>query len=431
MQKEVLKPQFSISSDPLYGFSNSRLLIETEAENYNSHNFNIGLALSSIIPTGGTISLSLSNSITFGMMDEIFLNNPVFSLGFSQPLFVNEGLLNNSGYKAEAIMPGLNRGMAHLEMIKSTNQQVLELVSDYYTLLIDERKLKSIKQKVNVYMRELKLYEIRREQGSLSVTDYWEKELEVKDLEKEVFDQEFILSVGEKRLGSLIGLNTVDMNIFLEDTIPPIEIPEEILFEESLAYRIGNIKAQLNYLAIQTEMKNYAPTLGFDISIKPQYSVLHSGSEKFTESITNLWDSNSWIEYSGSIVFSLPVYMRKQGQLKRMALIREAEIAELELKESKISLSNEKNELIEKIYYLKTKEQLLTEQVEYYLRRKFEKEKLLEINESSTLEFEIVKVDVDSAKAELFSNSVEIFLSILELYNLNGISIYNLFLTRL
>ena len=114
-----------------------------------------------------------------------------------------------------------------------------------------------------------------------------------------------------------------------------------------------------------------------------------------------------------------------------MALIREAEIAELELKESKISLKNEKNELIEKIYYLKTKEQLLTEQVEYYLRRKFEKEKLLEINESSTLEFEIVKVDVDSAKAELFSNSVEIFLSILELYNLNGISIYNLFLTRL
>ena len=187
----------------------------------------------------------------------------------------------------------------------------------------------------------------------------------------------------------------------------------------------------MNYLAIQTEMKNYAPTLGFDLSIKPQYSVLHSGSEKFTESITNLWDSNSWIEYSGSIVFSLPVYMRKQGQLKRMALIREAEIAELELKESKISLKNEKNELIEKIYYLKTKEQLLTEQVEYYLRRKFEKEKLLEINESSTLEFEIVKVDVDSAKAELFSNSVEIFLSILELYNLNGISIYNLFLTRL
>jgi len=427
LQNEVLKPQFSITSDPLYGFSNSRLLFEDKLVDYYSHTSNIGLAFSSIIPTGGTISLSLFDSIIFGTMDDIFINNPVFSLGFSQPLFVNGGFLNTRGYKAEVMAIDLNCEMVHLEMIHSTNEQILELVRDYYTVLIYERKLRSLKQKINVYNRELELFAIQREQGSLSVTDYWKKELEVKDLEREAFDQEFILSVTKRKLSSLIGLSTDQLNITLEDTIPVFELPEENLVEENLLYRIGNLNAQLNYLAIQTEMKDYVPTLGFDLSIKPQYSVLHSGSEKFTESVTNLWGSDSWIEYSGSIIFSLPVSSMKQGQLKRITLIREAEIRKLELEETRSTLSDEKSELFDKIIYLKEKEQFLSEQLEYFIKRKSEKEKFFQIDSTSSLEVKIAEVDVNSEKIELFSNSVEKFLSILELHNLNGNSIYNLF----
>ncbi len=78
--------------------------------------------------------------------------------------------------------------------------------------------------------------------------------------------------------------------------------------------------------------------------------------------------------------------------------------------------------------YLKTKGQYLSEQVEYYIKRKAEKEKFYQINSSSSLEVAIADVDVDTARNDLFNNNVQIFLAILELYNLNGSVIYDLFL---
>jgi len=428
LQMEVLKPQLSVNSDPLYGFSNSRLFNEEKIEDYYTHNSNIGFAFSSLIPTGGTVIVSLSDSISFGTIDQKFLNNPVLSINFSQPIFVNDGFFNIKGYKSEILAPKLTREIAQMDLSQSTNQHILELINEYYSVLGNEKKMNLLRQKVNVFTKELKLFEIRKNQGSLSVIDYWEKELEVKNLEREVYDMDFILSTGIKKLGSLVGLNTSIVDISLNDIIPNIMFPEKLLFENSFAYRIENVKTKLNYLEIQTAMKNYAPTLGINLSINPQYPLIQSGSKDFTESITNLWDSNSWIKYSGSIVFSLPLSLMKQGQLENIALVRKADIEKLELEETRSSFSDEITELYDKITYLKTKGQYLTEQLEYSIKRKAEKEKFYQIDSSSSLEVAIAEVDVDTARNDLFNNNVEIFLAILDLYNLNGSSIYDLFL---
>jgi outer membrane protein TolC len=427
LQQEVLSPQFSITSEPLYGYSNTRLVVETETKDFYNHNFNIGIALSTFIPTGGTLSLSFCDSVSYNGADEIFTNIPVFTLGFSQPLFVNGGVFNTRGYTAERLIVGLSREMNKLELLQSNNQQILEILRVYCNVLVYGRKLDIIKQKAAVYIRELQLLEIRKDQGRLSVTDFWEKELEAKDYEKQVFDAQFLLSVEKKKLGAIVGLDITSTDILLEDILPVIEIPESISLEEAVACKIMDLQAQLNRLEIKKVMSDYAPKLGFDFSIEPQYSVTQSGSDDFAKSVTDLWGPESWIEYSGSLTLSLPFGQLKQGRLKQDVLEKEAELSELELEQAKTAYSNEKTELLEKILYLKAWEQLLSEQVEYYIRRKFEKEKLLEIKRISLLEVEIADVDVNSAKAELYINRVEIFLSILELYRLKGSDIYNLF----
>ncbi len=140
LQMEALKPQFSVSSNPLYGFSNSRLFNEEKIEDYYSHNSNIGIAYSALIPTGGTVTVSLSDSISFGTIDQNFLNNPVLSINFSQPILVNDGFFNIKGYKSEILAPNLTREIAQMDLSQSTNQHILELINEYYSVLGNEKK---------------------------------------------------------------------------------------------------------------------------------------------------------------------------------------------------------------------------------------------------------------------------------------------------
>ena len=140
LQMEALKPQFSVSSNPLYGFSNSRLFNEEKIEDYYSHNSNIEFAFSSLIPTGGTVTVSLSDSISFGTIDQNFLNNPVLSINFSQPILVNDGFFNIKGYKSEILAPNLTREIAQMDLSQSTNQHILELINEYYSVLGNEKK---------------------------------------------------------------------------------------------------------------------------------------------------------------------------------------------------------------------------------------------------------------------------------------------------
>lgn len=429
-QKEKLKPQITLNSVPFYGFSNSKNIFSGEEEkSIFTHTVNLGTEFSSELPTGGSIALSLTDSLSYSGMGKnyLFSNSPVLSTKFVQPLFVNGGLLNTEGYSSSIKELYTSERINKLSILNYTNNYVFKKIGLYLTTLVQEKKLVLLKQKVSIYEKKLNLLEIKKKQGRSSLLDYWEQELKLKEMNKAVFDQQYLLSSDMRQIAVSIGLKGESKNLILNDILPSINIPDVLQGEKNPDVTIALLKLLNNRLAIKKEMSNYATMLGVEFSVEPQYPANSSGSKDFRESFSGLWQDNSWLEFSGNITITIPLSGYRQGRIKKESLEKEVRISELDLESEQINTKTKLDELKIKMSYLEARDKFLKDQKKYFEERKKEAESLLKIKKITPSDLEEADLNLYSAEVDLYENRVAVIMAVIEMHKLVGDDLLRLF----
>ncbi len=430
LQRENFKPQLSMNSAPLYGYNNSKTISpEGKETNVFTHSVNLGSEINIDLPTGGSLLFSLADTLSCSGMGEkyLFSNSPVVTAKLDQPIFVNGGLLNTESYASRYKKLSVDERLNALGTLVDTNTYIFTMAKLFVDTVVQNKRLDILKRKLALYKKKQELLEIMMKQGRRSSIDYWEQDLKVKDLEKTAFDQRFLLSTAMKKIAVSIGFKREIKNLILNDVLPTIDLPEALQVGKNTEVAISSLNLLKKRFEMKEEMSNYATMLGVEFSLKPQYPVDSSGSNNFKDSVSNLWDKNSWIEFYGSISVTVPVGEYWQRKLKKESLEYGIKIEELALESKKLNTKRSLDELKEKMAYLLTRDKFLKEQQNYFKEREMEAESLLEIKRIIPADLKEAELNLSSAKVDVYENNAAIFLTLIEMHKLVGDDLSKLF----
>ncbi len=411
---QVLKsgnPTISFTSDsftsPLYGYSNSSFS-STSPITTETHSVSAGLKISQLLPTGGTASLTVDNSLSVsrGTRNDPweFSQEPGFSLNLIQPVLSNGRLIDFSAMGNTRENSQISYEISHMNNLGTKNNVLIAVLSLVHRTNILRQSTLIMEKGIKLANLRVEMARQDREGGRISSSDLLGIELDVGRQKEALFDMEYQLAQAEMEISRVLGienpsaykfnlnLTTVDVPGSLESDAVAHSNPD--VLKATLTVAQKKIALTLNKLAD-------APVLNFVLRAGPRYPGSRTDTSDPVSSLTDLFSKEAGINLSLGASLNFNIW---DGGVSRSARETDGislEIAQQNLEDSVSKVRQNRKELLGKLKLLEDRIQLLLTTIEYD-RQLLQREIVRQERGSST------KVDVETLRLELLSRERDI-----------------------
>ena len=433
-------PQINLSTGYGLDYLSNYSSRDVDMSNYTDNSIATTVTLSQLIPTFGTLSLQIDNTMSItgiestnlGSINEpSFSQAPGISLSLEQPVFFNGKFIDMDLYSSTFDKGKISLLMTIEENRIAYNTAIYDTLSLISSIINLKNSIKLKEGSIELMERHLSTMERNLELGLVHETDVWEIKIEIGE------EREFLLNFQYSIIQAAANLKqilNIDHNIELDEELFNIYLDTERFSEEGIQNNPEIRKLQLTLEDARLNRiingNKHSSTLTTSFSIAPRYALdrINNLPSDFASSFSDFFDDNAGFEFSLNIILDIPIYNGKKNYYTENEDIAAESIAieRLQLKTSMLLIEYQslliKNDNFEdKIILLENNIELIEKRVEI-MRRLFE---FGEITEMDLIEVEIALLEKNN---ELKDAQTELFINYLDIYRITGNDLSGLFL---
>lgn len=437
-------PQITFDLDPAYGINRTQYpnltvdtgtlpyTIITQYESQTKQRIGEGLTVSQALPTAGSLSLSLRNSTTIaqtatgGTTTTEISQAPQLSLSVSQPVFVNDKLIDLE------LFPATLRS-TELPYLKSLEQDsslrntiVTQGIATYLSVVGLRKQLDQMNRYRSVLRQGLDHVRLAHANGSATENDVLSALLSVDRQSEAILELRYSLMQSERALARAIGSDTSLDSTPLSDRLPRVAVNQTAgqIFEKASAKNPEIVQGRLEVENARAQGviggQAYAPSLVLSLSVAPQYGATRPDSNLLSNSFSQLFDSGAYTDVTFSMGMHVPLYNGGRYRKDRAALQASVRIAETNLS-SKLAIERDNvDSLFLKREYLAAKLTLTEGNVRLEERRLADQKRLLGLSRATDLDVATAESQLESRRIDLWNARVDLFLNSLDILSLAG-----------
>lgn len=420
MNKLLFSPEFIIGETPIY---NGGYISE-----YWNHSFGLSAKMNWLLPSDGILSLSASN--TTNIIDSAnswnYSNSPNIILGYAQPTWLSGSFFEPSLYKKAKIYSLDKPQMEEqIKLLIESNSLVFNVIKTNLDLLVLKDKLFLLNIEIELSKKELNMLKNSRENGSISSSEYWKKQIEYDQVSNNYWLEKHKYEAGLKSFYNDYGLDNlsqIDISHALDITLPGSE-SDVIIYPKTTLKKIQLEKSKLQY---DLGRKEYASNLTGSIGITPHYGE-REDSTSFKSSFTDFETEDNYIDYNFSINFAISSKNVSNDNITRKTTILNIDLLENQFNDSLKEEKRTYETLVRNRGFLKEQIVRLKDSI-LYAENLYEAENKLFISgRSSQFYLEKAEYNILSIKYDLLEVQTNLFLTELEISDLSGVNLNSLF----
>lgn len=410
LYRQDFLPDFTFGTSPLYTLGSLNDSIY--------HNFALTAGMSWLLPSDGTLGVNINDSFRFteSSGNWYITQSPSLSLSYSQPIWFYGKFMDFSLYsKSKRLSLEIPISNDEREYLEKSNSVVKNTISSAISLNATYRSLQLLIIEFNLAKKDLEVMELSREQGAVSGTDFWEKQIETREIENRLWDAQFNF---DQMLNDFISDYGFNPNSTIEDLLLEtlyISLPtEDELNSRVLEFSpaLANSQAALETSELNNALfrKKYASALTASFSLTPQYSSSRTPSTNFGDSFSDLFTSDSFVDTTFSISLSLSTQTIAKQKAEEQIVELEYTTALLNHEDTKEDILRAFNTLLERYEMVEEKIRRLEDGVEYdttLLEREYT---LVEMGYSTPMLLERAEVNLARRQNELTAAKEELYL---------------------
>ncbi len=436
-------PKVTLKTDPLYGIGMRRDYsfddFPPETRSTLSNSFHLGVGLSQLLPTGGVFSTSVGDTFQYSIQlaeedldrTAALTQQPEFSLNIRQPLFVNGKLIDGTLLKAgnEAAELGWQSSRESAEGTK--NSVLLRAAQLYLQLISIDRNTTFLEERLLLALEQLEQAVIDRDQGRASANQVLGLEVAVNRQREALLDTDLARIQTENRLGRMVRIHDFSGYTLNSDIDSLIAAAEKHLSgggadlyrkaladnPEVLATRLEGQTKRLQ--AVVNDSEN-AANMSMFFTLSPRYPDERDDKESFAASFSDFFTEDSGVNFNFGLSFEIPI---TDGGMRKAR--READASGIRIAELNIAAA-EKN-AAENVLIAQKRDEILRQRIgllgvdiEYQRNRLQREEQLAELDTTTKLNVDTIKLDLLSIENQLWQTKADLFLNLLELTALTG-----------
>ena len=424
-------PNISFTSDsftnPLYGYSKG-VFIPSSPTVIESHTVSAGIQLSQILPTGGTASLSVDNSLSLSRETSNeswgITQEPEISLNLIQPVFSNGSFIDFSALENSKRNSLISYEISRMDNLGTKNDVLIAVLSTVHRTNI-LRLSKDIMEK-GIKLADLKVELARddRERGRISSSELLGIELDVGRQQEALYDMAYQLKISEMDIERFLGIDNAasyKFNLNLGISVNPD------LTKSNSNNNPDVLKAMMNVeqkeLAVLLNNISTAPVLNLFMQAGPRYPEGYSKTSDPVSSLTDLFSKDAGINVSFGVGFNMDIWDGGVSKSSKETDMISLDISRQNLKESSRAVNENRKVLQGKLELIEDKIELLKINIEYD-KQLLEREIDLQKRGSSTnVAVETVRLELLNRERDLQNIFGEKYITFLQICALDGNSV--------
>lgn len=433
-------PQIDFSGGYGLDFSSHHKSGDTNIDNYTNNSISTSLSLSQLIPTFGTLSLTLDNTMSITGMDRAdslavdepsFSQNPSITLAWEQPVFINGSFIDMDLYKSIFNKNRIGLLTAIQDNRIAVNTAVYDALNTASSIITLRNSIELKEETIGLIEKHLTTMEQNLELGLVPETDVWELKIELGSEKELLLNLRYSLIQALTNFSHILDIDpdVLFIDSFFDSEINTAKIPPENIQNNPELQKLW-LSAEDARLTEIINGNNYSPTLTTSFQLSPTYpeSRMDNLPSDFSSSFSDFFDENGGTDFLLTIELDVPIYNgRKKTYTENedSALLNIAE-QKLKLKAETLfiefqTLHIKQNNFEEKILLLKDNIELIENRVEIM-------KKMLSLGEITELELIEVEIDLLEKTNELKEAQSELFITGLDLLKVAGMDLDAVFL---
>jgi len=439
-------PQITLNLDPAYSVNLTKYpdltldtsgipyKIVTQSEDQTNRQIGEGVSITQALPTAGNLSLSLRNNTTIsetstgGTTTSVISQAPKLSLTISQPVFVNDKLIDMELFPASLKSTELPYLKTLQQDVSVRNSVVTQGVSTYLTVVGLRKQLEQMKLYKSVLEESLERSRLAQANGSATENVVWSAELAVDRQAEAILELRYSLLQSERALARSIGSTSTLASTPFSDAIPSIPIKESPnqLFAKVAQENPEVVQGRLDVENARMQSiiggQTYAPNLMLSLSVSPQYGDNRPDSNLFENSISQLFDKSAgaYNDVTFSVGMQVPVYNGGRYKKDKAALDASVRVAETNLASKLGTLRDNLDSLFLKQQYLSEKVSLTEGNLRLEERRLADQNRLLGLSRATDLDVKSAEAELEARRNDLWNVRVDLFLNSLDILSIAG-----------
>ncbi len=398
------------------------------------------LSVSQMLPTAGSLSLNLGNTMSvtgYGAIDPAlaasfldpnaapqFKQSPSLSLSLNQPILLNGKLIDMDLFPATLRTASLGYEKAECARRAQSNQTLLQAAQLFIQVVQMRKSVVQSEKAISVAQRNLDNLDKSYSLGSVAEVDLLDQKIAFADRKSALLDLKMSLNKGERALAHSLGRESLD-GVALADEIPSIPPVNGDLASRAMA---NHPLIQQQVLAAEEKRllgvisgQKYASNLSLGFSFAPKYPGLSETSGMdFGTSFSRLFESGWEQDFGFSIGLTLHLFDGGQGGESRAANDALAASAELQLAAQRYSVRDQLEQDMLKKANLEERIPVLEIAVDLAKRRLDVEAGLLALGRTTELKVDEKRVDHETKQNDLWKAQADLAYVTLELSSLAG-----------
>jgi outer membrane protein TolC len=416
-----------------------------DVTNQGNHTLGARLSLSQILPTAGTLSFSLGNTMTASTLGSesiggvptspspLYSQKPVVSLGITQPIFFNGKLIDFALFPATIRKAELGYREQNQAERAQRNQTIGQAVLQYFSVVQLRKNVAQTRKSIAVTQGNLDTLQKNYSLGAVAESDLLDAQINLLRQKQGLLELSSGLAKTERLLGHSIGRDDLG-GLPLADSIPtlPFRLGSQEIREKALS---GHPLLRQKGLALEEKRadevlggQRYASSLALSFSFSPRYpytqsSTLFSSSpytSDFAASFTDLFKPGWGQDYSVSAGLTIHLFDGGQQAQNRAGAQAMSALAEQGLLAQTQSVLDQVELDLSQKASLEEKVALLREAARLAERRLATEQSLLSLGKSTDLAVAERSADAEAKAIDLWRASADHYLTVIDLYSLAG-----------
>lgn len=444
-----LTPSYDVqyAAGPTQGYSTfNNSLTQQITNDQATQNVGASLSVSQLLPTAGSLSLSLGHTLTADSYSSVqtyqlplgpylssypptqFSQAPKLSLSLTQPLFVNGKLLDFDLFPATFRQAQLGYLIADQQKRAQVNQTLAQSFQYYLQIVQLRKNIAQTEAAIAVGQGNLANLQKNYALGSVAEADLLDSRISLANQKGGLLDLRATLGKVERALAHSLGLATLE-GMDMKEDIPTVDF--QMTRDEAIAKAMANhpliqkasLDAEGKKVAEVLSGQTYASSLSLSFSYWPRYgsgNILSSPLYDFGDSFTNLYGNGAGSNFSLSANLTLHLYDGGKEQADRATNEAAIKMAQDSVLTQQQAIQDSVDiDLLEKAN-LEEKISVLVDAVELARMRAQTEASLLGLGKSTDLEVQAKQADYEAKRNDLWRARADLFLTVIDLDALAG-----------
>ena len=408
------------------------------------HNISAGLSVSQLLPTAGSLSLSLNqvtSAYTYSSQQTVsgadttttypdtqFSEQPSISLRLDQPLFVNGKLIDFGLFPATFRQAQLGYLQADSQKRAQVNQTVSQAIQLYLQIVQLRKNIAQTEEAIAVAQGNLETLRKNYALGSVAEADLLDSRIGVANQQGALLDLRATLARAERALSHSLGVENLQ-GVSLKEDIPTLDVQ---MTRTDLMARAMAHHPLIEKLALDAEAKkvsdilagqSYASNLSLSFSYSPRYPFTSSTTSymtDFSHSFTDLYASGAGSDWSLAASVTVHLFDGGKQQADRAASAAAIKLAQDNVLSQQQSVQDSVDiDLMQKAN-LEQKISVLVDAVDLARMRAQTEASLYALGKSTDLDVRGRRADFEAKQNDLWRARADLFLTVIDLNALAG-----------